>query len=195
MYPLLIYIHGFKSSHKSQKAQEVRQYLEAQGAAIDYLAPCFSNYPGEAYQQLVTLIEEEKAKGRTHIALIGSSMGGFVATVIAETMGIKAVLVNPAVHPHKLVGYFLGENINPHTNEVFILNEGHVTELEQLEVASLTCGDRLMVMLQTGDESLDYRVAEHYYKGCTQMIEEGGSHRFENFDKHFPSILKFLELM
>ena len=193
MRPLLIYIHGFNSSSQSQKAQEVKHYLQHDSLSIDFLAPTFSNYPAQCYQQLLQIIDKEQQQHK-QIALIGSSLGGFMATCASQHRHLRAVLVNPAVHPHKLVHHFLGEHTNTSTGETFTLREEHIDELRELEPEHLPAPHLLQVLLQTGDETLDYRDAGTYYKDCELIIEQGGDHRFQGFDQHLPAILQFLQL-
>lgn len=195
MRPLLIYIHGFNSSSQSEKATEVRNYLEGIDAQVDYLSPTFANYPGLAYQELVDLVVEQREQGRDNIALIGSSLGGFMATALAERYGVMAVLINPAVYPYNLIRFLLGENQNAHTGETFLLEEKHIDELHEIEVTPLEHPERLWVLLQKGDELLNYSDAESYYQQANVDIEEGGSHRFDNFEQHLPAALKFLKLV
>ena len=195
MRPLLIYIHGFNSSSQSAKAQEISQYLQPQSLPIDYLAPDFANYPGEAYRQIEQLIAEHPER---QLALIGSSLGGFMATIVAEQYQLKACLINPVVRPSELMPFLMGDNTNDHTGENFFLDESHTAEIKALEPdsqqAKLQYPENYLLMLQTGDDTLDYRQAEQRYQGCKMIIEQGGSHRFDGFDQHLPGILTFLEL-
>lgn len=191
MQSLLIYIHGFLSSPQSIKAQETQQYINSTQLPVEQITPGLSNYPMQAYQQLQELVQANSGR---QIALIGSSLGGFMATALAEEFGLKAILVNPAVKPYELISGVLGENTNPYTGETFILDESHIKELHQLEVQPITRPERLKVLLQTGDETLDYRKAVSYYHGCLQVVEEGGDHRFQGFENHLPEAFKFLEL-
>ncbi len=191
MKPLLIYIHGFKSSPLSVKAEEVRRYVQSRQLPIDYRVPALSDYPDEAFHQLTQLID---AHADRTIALIGSSMGGFLATTLAERHHLKAVLVNPAVRPSELIHAVLGENENPYTGHHFFLEQRHVEALRALEPAALRAPENLLLMVQTGDETLDYRRAVDYYRGCPQVVEEGGDHRFQHFDRHLPAVFAFLDL-
>jgi len=194
MRPLLMYVHGFNSSSQSQKAQEVLQYVEAQGIAADAIAPTFPNYPGEAFKALTGLVQEQLDQGREKIALIGSSLGGFMSTAVAEHFGLKVVLINPVVRPYELMQFLLGENKNDHTGETFFLTEQHTEELKEIEVQNLKRPENYWLMLQTGDETLDYSQAKAYYTGSSQLVEEGGSHRFDDFERHLPAVMEFLEL-
>ena len=189
-----MYLHGFNSSSQSQKAQQVLQYVHDQQLPVDAIAPTFPNYPGEAHQRIIELIEAEQAKGREQITLIGSSLGGFMATCVAEQYGLKAVLINPVVQPHILIQFLLGENKNEHTGETFLLTDQHTQELKDLELDALAKPQNYWLMLQTGDETLDYTQAKAYYEQSPQLIEEGGTHSFEDFDQHLPKVMEFLEL-
>ena len=191
MPPLLIYIHGFLSSPLSAKALEVRNFIDANEIDIDYRVPALSDYPGESFRQLTELLETNAGR---RIALIGSSMGGFMATALAQRYDVKAVLVNPAVRPSELIHSVLGENINPYTGNRFVLTESHVEELRALEAETPRAPQNLLLLVQTGDETLDYRRAVDYYRDCRQVVEEGGDHRFQDFERHLPAVFQFLDL-
>lgn len=196
MHPLLIYIHGFLSSPQSIKAQQTRRYIDRLQLPVELLIPGLSNYPMQAYQQLRIIVEKARAeKPARQIALMGSSLGGFMATALAEEFGLKALVINPAVKPYEIISTVMGENKNPYTNETFFLNDSHIEELYRLEVQTLSRPERIKVLLQTGDETLDYRKAVSYYQGCLHVVEEGGDHSFQNFENHLPEAFKFLELV
>jgi uncharacterized protein len=194
MRPLLLYIHGFSSSGQSEKAVAVGDILKQSFPDVDYLSPSLPNYPGEAYYAIKQIIDSELAKGRETIGMIGSSLGGFMATMMGEVYNLKAVLINPAVMPSKMMPVFLGENTNLHTGERFVLNQDHLQELAAIERNTISHPENYWVMLQTGDETLNYRWAEKFYAKSPQHIEQGGNHRFENFEQHLPEVLKFLKL-
>lgn len=167
-------------------------YLEAHQPGIEFLAPDLSNYPEQAYQQLSAIIEQQRTI--RVVALVGSSLGGFMATALAERFALRAALVNPAVQPYTLIEMVLGENVNPYSGEQFLLEPRHIDELKAIEPASLSCPQNLLVLVETGDETLDYRDAVKYYADCPQVVEQGGDHRFQNYEKHLPRLIKFLEL-
>lgn len=192
--PLLIYIHGFISSPESEKAEELRQFVRAEAMPIDLRIPPLSNDPDQAYAQLVSLVTEELADGRQQIALIGSSLGGFWATLLVERFGLRAVLINPAVNPHLSAPQLLGEHQNLYTGEGFTLTEKHVEVLHSLALTHVSRPQNLWLMVQIGDETLDYRQAVAYYPSAKQTVEEGGDHRFQSFDRHLPAIMAFLGL-
>lgn len=189
--PLLLYIHGFNSSPRSEKATEVRQFIAARRLAVDYEVPALPDYPDECYRQLASLLQS--LAGR-RIALVGSSMGGFFATVLAGQFGLKAALVNPAIRPSELIDSVLGDNQNPYTGHRYVLESRHADFLRELESRPVAVRENLLLLVQTGDETLDYRRAVDYYRGCRQVVEQGGDHRFQHFDRHLPAIFEFLDL-
>ncbi|MCA1978260.1 MAG: esterase [Thiobacillus sp.] len=185
---MLVYLHGFNSSPASGKARQLGEHLAALGRLADYYCPALPNSPREA----IAKVEAHLARaGANDVTLVGSSLGGFYATYLAEKHGWKAVLVNPAVHAHKLLKSALGTQTNWHTGEKWVLTEAHIAELAALDIARITRPERYLLLVQTGDEVLDYRDAVAYYAGCRQIVEEGGDHGFAHFERHFPTLLDF----
>ncbi|MHB1402316.1 MAG: YqiA/YcfP family alpha/beta fold hydrolase [Thiobacillus sp.] len=185
---MIVYLHGFNSSPASGKARQLGEHMARIGRLADYYCPALPNSPREA----VALVEAELERRRPEsVTLVGSSLGGFYATDLAEKHGWKAVLVNPAVHAHKLLHAALGPQTNWHTGESWVLTEAHLNELTALDVEAITRPERYLLLVQTGDEVLDYRDAVAYYAGATQIIEEGGDHGFAGFERHYQTILDF----
>ena len=185
---MLVYLHGFNSSPASGKARQLGEHMATIGRQADYSCPALPNSPREA----IAHVEAELAERRPgSVTLIGSSLGGFYATHLAEKHGWKAVLVNPAVHAHKLLRSALGPQTNWHTGEQWELTEAHLAELAALDVDEITLPKRYLLLAQTGDEVLDYRDAVAYYAGATQIIEDGGDHGFAGFERHYQTILDF----
>lgn len=185
---MIVYLHGFNSTPASGKARLLGEYMARIGRQADYLCPALPNSPRAA----VALVEAELARHRpASVTLVGSSLGGFYATYLAEKQGCKAVLVNPAVHAHILMRGALGPQTNWHTGEKWQFTEAHLAELAALDVPTLTRPERYLLLAQTGDEVLDYRDAVAYYAGATQIVEDGGDHGFVGFERHLQTILDF----
>ena len=185
---MIVYLHGFNSSPASGKAKQLGEHMASLGRLTDYYCPALPNSPSEA----IAHVEAELARHRPEsVTLIGSSLGGFYATHLAEQHGWKAVLVNPAVHANLLLRGALGPQTNWHTGEKWELTERHLAELAALDIARITQPGRYLLLAQTGDEVLDYRDAVAYYEGATQIIEDGGDHGFTGFERHFSTILDF----
>jgi predicted esterase YcpF (UPF0227 family) len=191
--PALIYLHGFLSSPRSAKAQLLGEYLRRNGLAVSYRVPELPDEPDRAFAAAAAACGEAIAAGHAPVALVGSSMGGFYATVLAQRSGLRAVLINPAVSPHRTIHRHFGVNVNPYSGRRFALDQRHAAELEALAPAAIAAPERLWLLAQTGDEVLDYRAAAAFYAGCRQTIEPGGDHRFQGFERYLPALLKFLQ--
>lgn len=184
--PAILYIHGLNSSPLSQKASQLSAALERLGVADRLQVPALHHHPRQAIAQLETALAK---LGRP--LLVGSSLGGYYATHLAERHGLKALLINPAVTPHRRFDGYLGQQTNLYSGEVWDLTEDHVTALAELEVAPPQDAERYQVWLQTGDETLDYRDAEAFYRGCALRIQAGGDHGFQGFAERLPALLAF----
>jgi predicted esterase YcpF (UPF0227 family) len=186
---VVIYLHGFLSSPQSQKALQFFEYVKANYPDLAIEIPQLADYPNEALaiiEQLVT-----KHKGRK-LRFIGSSLGGFLSTFMVEKYSGKAVLINPAVRPFELLVDFLGEHINPNTQQPFLLENKHIDDLRLLNTPTLKPTSDYWVLLQTADETLDYRQAETKYQDYKLSIEQGGDHSFQDFQRFLPDIFRFL---
>ena len=187
--PDIIYLHGFRSAPQSSKAQALVHYLESVGYPGQWHVPRLAVTPAGVEQQLTQLIQS--LQGRP-FGLIGSSLGGFFASAMAERFDVPAVLINPAVRPYELLTDYQGEQTNLYTGEVFEVTGEHLEQLRALDPPRIRNPERLMVLVQTGDETLDYRQAVERFSGANLVIEEGGDHRFTTFEQHLPAIVDFL---
>lgn len=189
--PALVYIHGFLSSPLSQKAVQVRDWLVQHRPDIEYHCPYLTVYPAEVQTELCQLVERLLPEP---VYLVGSSMGGFWSTYLSETYNLKAVLINPAVRPHEHMPAYIGMALkNFHTADTYELQTKHMDELRAADKETLKYPNNYWLMVQSGDETLDYRHAVEKYQGCRQLVEEGGSHAFDNFEQWIPEVINFLE--
>ena len=189
--PTLLYIHGFLSSPKSAKAQSTQAWLQYHRPRWQYQCPFLSSYPAEAkatLDGLITQLDDDQ------VYLLGSSLGGFWATYLTERYGFKSVLVNPAVNPQQRFINLVGEPLNNyHTGEPFMLRSSDIDDLIACAPDRLSNLDLYWLMVQTGDETLDYRDAVSKYQGCRQTVEAGGDHSFVGFDSWLNEIVDFFE--
>jgi predicted esterase YcpF (UPF0227 family) len=182
----LLYIHGLNSSALSKKATQLTTLMQRLGLSEQLRVPELHHHPRQAIAQLESAISE---LGRP--LLVGSSLGGYYATHLAERHGLKAVLINPAVNPHQLFDGFLGTQTNLYSGESWELTHDHVAALAELEVPAPQDPLRFQVWLQTGDETLDYRRAQAFYRACALRIEAGGDHSFQGFAARLPALLSY----
>lgn len=185
----LIYLHGFLSSPQSVKAQQTLAFFNKFYPQVKCHLPCLPGYPMEAIDIIESVVE---SCDQQSLRFVGSSMGGFLSTYFIEKYGGKAVIINPAVRPFELLQDYQGEHINPNTGEEFKVSSLQIEQLKSLYQSKLASADNYMVLLQTLDETLDYRQAEEKYQGAKLIIEEGGNHSFVNYENHLPDIADFL---
>jgi len=185
----IIYIHGFNSSPQSHKAQQFQQWISAQHPEITVHIPALKPFPLDAIKQL----EDLTALAPQHTGFIGSSLGGFYAAWLAEKFYARAVLINPAVRPFDSLAQHLGENKNFHTQESYVLTQQHVYDLRSLYIATPTRPENVLLMTQTGDETLNFREAATHFQRSPAVIEYGGDHSFQQAERHFSRMLSFLQ--
>lgn len=187
--PTLLYIHGFLSSPQSAKARLTGDWLRENQPDWSYECPALSSYPAQARKTLEQICE--RLRDDT-VYLVGSSLGGFWATYLAELYGFPAVLVNPAVMPQRRFAGLVGQPLkNYHTAETYTLRQVDLDELEACQPKTLRDTDLYWLMVQTGDEVLDYRLAVEFYLGCRQTVEHGGNHTYEGFENWLAEIVEF----
>jgi len=182
----IVYLHGFISAPGSRKATMLRDYVQGCVTGIELRVPALHHRPARAMEQVHDACEGVGPEGLT---LVGSSLGGFYATVMAERLGCRAALVNPAVHPHVHFPRYLGAQKNLYTGEEFVLTQEHVDELRAMDPPAITKPGRYWLFVETGDEVLDYREAVSYYAGACQTVVRGGDHTLTSFPEHIPDIV------
>ena len=188
---MTIIIHGFGSAGKGGKAMLFREYFKDKNMAC--IAPSLSYIPELAMDTLEQIIE---FCGGDEVKLIGSSLGGYYAIYLAEKYGLKAVLINPAVDStetlKKRVEKMGGMAMNYHDNSLFTWNMNHVNMLKKYKVEEVKKG-KYLLLLQKGDDVLDYKDAVAKLPDAQSIIEEGGTHPFNGIERYFRDIEDFLK--
>lgn len=184
----ILYLHGFRSSPASFKARAVAEAMAARGLQERFFCPVLSHEPRQAMAQAEAILAVEGP-----LTLVGSSLGGFYATWLAERHGLRAVLVNPAVLAHLSLADYVGPQTNLYTGEEFQFTREHVAQLQAMEVADLR-PERYWLLVEEGDEVLDYRQAVARYRDARQTVLAGGDHSFTRFVDFVPQILEFAGL-
>ena len=185
----ILYLHGFCSSPESWKARLLADAMTRRGQGERFFCPFLSPVPREAIAQAEEIIGRHDGS----LTVVGSSLGGFYATWLAEKFDLRAVLVNPAVVAPISLEKYLGTQTNLHTQETFEFTVEHIAQLRALEVERVT-PERYLLMVETGDEVLDYRQAVARYAGCRQIALEGGDHSFTRFPDCLPQLIEFCRL-
>lgn len=188
---LLINIHGFLSSHASEKVAELQAFIDTHAPGVAFTSPCLPDHPQEAVTLLDDLIQQQ-SRHYDRIGLIGHSLGGYYATYLASRHHLKAVLVNPVVRGYDIMCEFYGEVHNPHSGRDFVIGEADIDYLFRIYLDTLPDTSLFLVLLQLADDIVDPSSAQTYYQGCEVIVEAGGSHDFDGLVRHGNRIINFL---
>jgi uncharacterized protein len=187
----VVYLHGFRSSPASIKATRLRESIAALPAASrpQLHIPELTHRPALAVAAVVDWVERHS--DTRALTFVGSSLGGYYATHLAQRFGARAVMVNPAVRPYAALQPWRGMQTNLHSGEAFEVTQAHFDELLALRVVRITQPRRYFLLVETGDEVLDFRDAVGFYGGACQYVRGGGDHTFREFAAQLPAILRF----
>jgi predicted esterase YcpF (UPF0227 family) len=188
----LLYLHGFRSSPQSTKAQKFAAWVAAHRPDLDWWCPQLPPSPAAAMSQV---LERTAAWPAERMAVIGSSLGGFYATAVAERRGCRAVVLNPAVDPARDLAGAVGVTSAWHSDQPFEFRPEYVAELRAVAPpARLSDPGRYFAVIAKGDEVLSWREMSARYAGCRQLVLEGSDHALSDFDRQLPEVLAFLGL-
>lgn len=188
----LLYLHGFRSSPRSAKALRMARWTKEHRPDLVFACPQLPPSPREAMALVVTLVRDWP---RDTMAVMGSSLGGFYATSVAQRTGARTVLLNPAVDPARDLANYIGEQTcwqNP--EEHFFFRPEFVDELVALKVGALAHPERMLAVIAKGDEVLDWREMHARYAPCRIKLLEGSDHGLADFDDYLDELTAFLGL-
>ena len=189
----LVYLHGFNSAPQSIKGQLLARAVSALRPQPRFHVPQLPPRPNEAMREVAGWIEQHVSDAND-LTLVGSSLGGYYATWLAERFGARAVLINPALRPHASLESFVGPQRNLYTGETYELTRVHLDDMRSFAVARITAPARYLLLVRSGDELLDWREAVRYYAGAWQYVAGGGDHGWADFAPMIPTILQFAGL-
>ncbi len=190
----VVYLHGFRSSPQSVKAQCFTRAIEGIPASRRprLHVPLLPPDPATAIGGVAEWIERELgSQAETELTLVGSSLGGFYATHLAQRFATRAVLINPAIRPWDDLGAYRGTQQNLYTGETFEVTTAYLAELRALGVSRITRPDRYFLLVRTGDDMLPWNEAVALYAGAWQYVKGGGDHGWTDFDEEVGAVLRF----
>jgi len=185
-----LYIHGFRSSSQSRKAQQLGAWMAEHRPDVRFLCPDLSFDPAAALAQLEAVCG---ACLPSELTLVGSSLGGFYALVLAERFGCKAVLLNPSLRPYETLRAHLGAQTNLYTGEPFVLETRHLDFLRLQAVEKVARPENYFPIVEMGDELLDHRCTLEHFAGSHSIVVTGGDHELKSFPQHIPALIAFAE--
>ena len=187
-----VYLHGFRSSPQSTKAKQFARRVADQHPSVTWWCPQLPPSPREA---MAMLMAGTAAWPRDRMAVVGSSLGGFYATCIAEIRGCKAVVLNPAIDPARDLVNYVGEQSSWHDpHQRFVFEPVFIDQLRSLECGPLADLSKYFAVIAKGDEVLDWREMTARYAGARIRLLEGSDHALSDFDKHIDEVFAFLGL-
>jgi predicted esterase YcpF (UPF0227 family) len=191
----LLYLHGFRSSPRSFKAQRMGSWMAGQRPDVHWHCPQLPPSPAEAVAGLLDTIAGWGIDPAADLAVVGSSLGGFYATVLAARLGCRFVVMNPAVEPARDLAAHIGEQTTwQDPTDRFYFRAEFIPELQALRPATVSPVQRGLAIIAQGDELLDWREMVARYHGVRIKLLEGSDHALSDFDEHLADILGFLEL-
>ncbi len=191
---MMLYLHGFRSSPESFKARLLADELQRLNRSNQWRCPQLPVSPAQALElargQAQDLAQSQKAEPR-EITIVGSSLGGFYAIVLAEELGCRAVLINPAVHAPRALATQVGDHLTYHGGEPMTFAPAYVDELATMSVPKITRPERYLLLAATGDELLDYRDMLAFLPAANHIVIPGSDHGLSDFAQYMPQVLHF----
>jgi uncharacterized protein len=189
---VIVYLHGFRSSPQSFKARLLAARLAELGRVDEWLCPTLPVSPVDGIAIAEREISERLKSGE-RVTLIGSSLGGYFATYLAEKHGWRAALLNPAVVPDRDLSKYLGEQPLWHGGGSIVVEQRHLDALRALVVAPETQPERYYLIAATGDEVLDYREMLAHYPGVRTKLIEGSDHGISEFADYVDDVIAWCD--
>jgi predicted esterase YcpF (UPF0227 family) len=187
----LLYLHGFRSSPQSAKARQMAAWMQTHRPDVRWWCPQLPPSPREAMDLLNDGMADWPA---ATTGVVGSSLGGFYATAVAERTGCRAVLLNPAVDPARDLTRYIGEITAWHSDERYFFRSEFIDELRTISAKVLTHLERYFAVIAKGDEVLSWVEMSARYRGCRTKLLEGSDHALSDFEHHLPEVVAFLGL-
>ena len=186
----ILYFHGFKSSSDSTKAKDLHKFISKRTKNTILITPNIHDNFHDAHDQIINLIESNQP----NIFFMGSSLGGYYASFFSQKYNKKAVLINPAIPPLKDFEMHLGKNKNYSNGNKFIITKNDIDYIRSLSYKKILKPKKLMILLESGDEILNYNDTSSYFSGSHIDILYGGDHSYSSFKEKFNKIQDFLKI-
>ena len=203
----LIYIHGLDSDANSTKGLLLDEYCQQHHPDISVHRPDLNQPPQVVFDKLVHLVEE-LGKG-SKVVLVGSSLGGYFATLVSNQTGCPALLINPSTQPHITLQRFdddkgaadalktdsYQDRVLHTTDGGWALTKADLQWFTRHTLSTVENPSDVEVMIKKGDELLDANLSAAFYRqqGATVTLQAGGDHRFSDFEAHLPQVLKIIK--
>ena len=185
---MILYLHGFRSSPQSMKARLTGERMAQLGRSDEFLCPQLPASPKLAMELAMALVADVPP---AELTIIGSSLGGFYATWMAEQLKCRAVVLNPAVVAALDLEQHVGVTTAYHSDEPFEFKREYIDELLALYAGPILETERYFLIACTGDEVLDYRQMLVHYSGAKRIVVEGSDHAISEYADYLDEVLAF----
>ncbi|ETD72157.1 esterase [Pelistega indica] len=186
---MILYLHGFRSSPLSAKAQLFKKVMQERGQLNELLLPSLPSSPKQAIELCLKLVQNIP---NDQLCIVGSSLGGYYATYLAETLGCRAVCINPSIYAPRDLSTQLDVRTQYHTSDPFYFDASYIKELAKFFIPTISTPENFLLLAGTHDELLDWQEMQAKYQGATQLLVEGEDHAFSGFEQYLPFVLDFI---
>lgn len=189
----IIYLHGLDSDPNATKAVITHSHAKEHG--IQVIRPDLNCPPDEVVAKLLDLL-----KTYPNSVLIGSSLGGYFATLISDMTGTPAVLLNPSIRPDVSFRRFLADKFDGQnlTDDTIIYTTTGGWQIKYGDLAwfdahrlTVKNPNKIKVLLKIGDELLDAHATQAFYQtyGAYVLAQDGGDHRISDYEMQVGQVL------
>jgi len=187
---VIVYLHGFRSSPASRKATMLREAMAVRGRSAEYASPALPASPARSVELVLAAVNDAP---RERLALIGSSLGGYYATWLAEQLGCRAALLNPAIRPQDDLARYIGVQPVYFSEAEIDFRREYLDQLAAIDTPSITRPERYLLLAATGDAVIDYRTMVRKYQGVRQHVIEGSDHELSDFASYIDEVIAFCD--
>ena len=187
---MIVYLHGFRSSPASRKATMLREAMAVRGRSAEYASPALPASPARSVELVLATVNDAP---RERLALIGSSLGGYYATWLAERLGCRAALLNPAIRPQDDLARYIGVQPVYFSEAEIDFRREYLDQLAAIDTPSITRPERYLLLAATGDAVIDYRTMVRKYQGVRQHVIEGSDHELSDFASYIDEVIAFCD--
>lgn len=188
---MILYLHGFRSSPLSAKSQLMAQALQERGLADRFVCPQLPAEPQQVIDLCLELAQQAQAAGQ-EICLMGSSLGGYYATYLAQKLDCRAVLINPSIYAARDISTQLDVRTQFYSDEPFYYCADYIKQLADLFTPELKQPERYFLLAGKRDEVLDWQEMQMRFQGAKQLIVDDQDHAFGDLARYLPEVLDFI---
>lgn len=183
----ILYLHGFNSTPAARKGCLTRNACLQLPAPPRFEAPLLPDNPIKGYEIAEQVFQS--LSGQTLV--VGSSLGGFVATLLADKYDIDAVvLINPVVRPDLFVEAHRGQHFrHPETGDVLLMDAELQARVAEIIPKQVKHPERFTVYVGDADDVLDHRQAVQFFQDARLIVCPGENHTLGCYADVLPDIL------